>query len=62
LDSVKPLVDLINEYHPEIADNDKYFLMEFALWGLASYNKLSKQRFNDGLEFMDLYGGYIDKL
>lgn len=62
LDAIKPLKDLVEKYHPEIKDDDKYFLMEFALWGLAANNKLSKERFNEGLEFKDLYGGFIGKL
>lgn len=62
LDLVKPLGKLIDKYQPDSAGDDRYFLMEFILWGLAAYNKLSKQEIDRGLEFDDLFGSYINKL
>ena len=62
LDAVKPLEDLIQKYQPEIPLLDKYFLKEFVLWGLVEYDKLSKDRFQEGYQFRDLYGSYINKL
>jgi len=41
---------------------DKYFLKEFVLWGLVEYDKLSKDRVEEGYQFRDLYGNYINKL
>ena len=62
LDVVKPLEDLIQKYQPQIALEDKYFLKEFVLWGLVEYDKLSKDRVEEGYQFKDLYGSYISKL
>jgi magnesium chelatase subunit I len=62
LDAVKPLEDLLQKYQPEIALEDKYFLKEFVLWGLVEYDKLSKDRVEEGYQFKDLYSSYINKL
>ncbi len=62
LDAVKPLEDLIHKYQPEIPLEDKYFLKEFVLWGLVEYDKLSKDRVEEGYQFKDLYGSYSSKL
>ncbi len=62
LDSVKPLNELLKKYQPEIAENDRYFMKEFLLWGLVEYKKLSKHRFTKGVQFKDLYGSYISGL
>ena len=59
LDSIPALEALIKKYQAEIAEEDKYFLKEFLLWGLVEYKKLSKQRFRKGMQFKDLYGSYI---
>ena len=32
------------------------------LWGLVEYDKLSKDRVEEGYQFRDLYGNYIHKL
>ena len=62
LDAVQPLEDLIKNYQPTIAPEDKYFLKEFVLWGLVEYDKLSKDRVDVGYQFKDLYSSYINKL
>jgi magnesium chelatase subunit I len=62
LDDVSPLDILIKKYQPQTLPEDTYFLKEFILWGLVEYNKLSKDRFENGYKFKDLYGSYIDKL
>ena len=62
LDSVTPLEDLIQKYQPNFLKEDKYFLKEFVLWGLVEYDKLSKDRVNEGYQFKDLYSNYINKL
>lgn len=62
LDQIKPLRKLVREYQPDTSDEDKYFLMELVLWGLASHKKLSRERFVEGYQFRDLYGSYISKL
>lgn len=62
LDSIAPLDDLINTYQPDTVAEDRYFLKEFILWGLVEYNKLSKERVDQKLQFKDLYGSYISRL
>ena len=62
LDSIPPLNDLIKKYQPAIAEEDKYFLKEFLLWGLVEFQKLNKYRFTKGIQFKDLYGSYISGL
>jgi magnesium chelatase subunit I len=36
--------------------------MEFVLWALVEYNKLSKNRVAEGYQFKDLYGNYLKDL
>jgi magnesium chelatase subunit I len=62
LDDVKPLDNLIQKFQPELPKEDRYFLKEFILWALVEYQKLSKDRFEKGYQFKDMYGSYISKL
>ena len=62
LDDVKPLENLIQKYQPELPKEDRYFMKEFILWALVEYDKLSKDRFENGYQFKDMYGSYISKL
>ncbi|WP_298154015.1 AAA family ATPase [Flavobacterium sp.] len=62
LDAVPPLEALLKKYHADLPKEERYFMMEFLLWGLAEYNKLSKDRVVSGHQFKDLYGSYIGKL
>ncbi len=62
LDSIPALNSLIKEHQPDLPREDSYFMKEFLLWGLVVHKKLSKHRFNKGLQFKDLYGSYISKL
>ena len=59
LDEAKPLDVLINDYQPDIDPRDVYFEKEFILWGLVQFKKLSKYRYNEGLQFQDPYGSFI---
>lgn len=59
LNSIPPLNRLIDEYQDNLPEEDRNFMKEFLLWSLVENNKLSKQRFSEGLTFNDLYGGYI---
>ena len=59
LDEAKPLDVLINDYQPDIDPRDVYFEKEFILWGLVQFKKLSKYRYNEGLQFQDSYGSFI---
>jgi magnesium chelatase subunit I len=62
LDSVQPLVDLVNKHQPNLSEEDRYFVMEFVLWGLVEQKKLSKDRFTEGYQFRDLLGSYLNDL
>ena len=62
LDGIAPLKSLMQKYQPEVAQQDRYFLMEFLLWALVAHKKLSKHRFLKGYQFKDLYGSFISKL
>jgi len=62
LDSIEPLTDLVNEYQPDLDENDKDFMKEFVLWALVEFQKLSKKRSVEGIEFRDLYNKYISDL
>ncbi|WP_108869941.1 sigma 54-interacting transcriptional regulator [Aquimarina aquimarini] len=62
LDQITPLKKLIDKYQPDIKEEDRYFVMEFLLWGLVEYKKLSKHRLSEGFSFKDLYGSYINGL
>ena len=62
LDDVSPLDILIKKYQPQTLKEDIYFLKEFILWGLVEYDKLSKDRFENGYQFKDSLGSFIDKL
>jgi magnesium chelatase subunit I len=60
LDSIPALSQILKEYQPEVAKEDSYFLKELLLWGLVSFKKLNKHRFDEGYQFKDLYGSFID--
>lgn len=60
LNSVKPLDALIKKYQPNLSDENKLFVKELLLWGLAANNKLSKSRFTEGYQFQDLFGSYVN--
>ena len=62
LDSVPELSILLKEYQPNFPKDDTYFLKELLLWGLVSHKKLSKHRFEEGYQFKDLYGSFINGL
>lgn len=61
LDSISPLKKLVEKHVPDLQESDRYFMMEFVLWGLVAFHKLSKQRFDEGLQFEDLFSNYINK-
>lgn len=62
LENVEPLKVLIEKYVSDFDEADRFFMMEFVLWGLVAFNKLSKQRFDEGLQFEDLFSNYFNQL
>ena len=59
---VKDARSLIDIYLPELDDNDKFFFIEFILWGLEAFNKLTIQRTKNGIEFKDPFNNFINKI
>ena len=53
---------LIKKYIPGLNDDDVLFFVEFILWGLESYNKLSILRTNNGIEYKDPFNNFINKI
>ncbi|WP_118974738.1 magnesium chelatase [Taibaiella koreensis] len=56
LDQAGPLYGIIQKYQHDVSEADRYFLMEFLLWGLYEFKKLGKTRFTEGFQFRDLLG------
>jgi magnesium chelatase subunit I len=54
LHQVPGLEDLVRHYHPKAEKEETYFLMEFALHGLAEFSQLSKHLLTTGIQFKDL--------
>lgn len=54
LKNVPGLAELIEKYAKKTKAEEKWFLMEFALHGLAEYSLLSKKKLATGMQFTDL--------
>jgi len=59
LTKVKPLKTFITKHHSNLKEKDLYFFMELVLWSLSIHKKLSKNRFEKGSEFQDMFGDFI---
>ena len=55
LKSIPGLEKLVEQYQKTTHEGFKYFLMEFALFGLAEYSMLSKHQLEKGMQFKDLF-------
>ncbi|WP_203292675.1 MoxR family ATPase [Luteirhabdus pelagi] len=62
LDKIEPLDRLLDTHVPDVEKKDRPFMKEMVLWALVEYNKLSKFNLGDGVQFKDVYGGYISDL
>jgi magnesium chelatase subunit I len=62
LESIHPLDDLIEKYHPVKDIAERLFLKEMVLWGLAENKKLSKVKINEGISFRDNYNNLLNDL
>ena len=60
--SIEPLNNLIKKYQPNTLKEDLSFLKEFVLWGLVQFKKLSKVKYNKGIQIQDPYGNYINNI
>ncbi|MDX5436607.1 MAG: sigma 54-interacting transcriptional regulator [Pontibacter sp.] len=57
LGKVPGLKELVEKHQSEAKGDEKLFMMEFALHGLAEHSQLSKNRLSTGLQFKDLLSG-----
>ena len=55
LKNIAGLEQLVDKYQKTPHEGFKYFLMEFALFGLAEYSMLSKHQLERGMQFKDLF-------
>ena len=55
LKAIPGLEKLVDTYQKTSHEGFKYFLMEFALFGLAEYSMLSKHQLDRGMQFKDLF-------
>ncbi|QDO94364.1 magnesium chelatase [Formosa sediminum] len=62
LNAIEPLQALTDTYQPDLKAHEHYIVKEFVLWGLVQFNKLSKYRYTEGLQFKDPYGSFINGL
>jgi magnesium chelatase subunit I len=62
INEIKPINKLISKYCKNENKEDLLFIKEILLWGLTSFNKLSKNRMLDGIEFKDSLGSYLNDL
>jgi len=62
LDSIPGLLALIQASVPDLGDEDeRYLYMEFALFGLAEYNVISRSALPEGSRFSDMLAGMFGK-
>ena len=62
LDKLPGVDDIIKAHQPDCSLEDRYFHIEFLLWGLEAYKKLNKYRTLEGFQFKDPLGSYISRL
>ncbi|MCF8323682.1 MAG: magnesium chelatase [Leadbetterella sp.] len=61
LRKVDGLLDLVETFFPEETAEQKDFLMEFVLHGMAEYSLISKQPLDEGVKFNDLLDSMLSK-
>ena len=54
--------EVLDTYLQACDEKDRYFTMEFLLWGLESNKKLNKYRTLEGFQFKDSLGSYLSGL
>lgn len=56
LKKVAGLEDVVNKFYPDAKGDEKLFMMEFVLHGLAEHSLLSKYMLEAGVQFKDVLG------
>ncbi len=59
LRTIDGLDDLVDEYHAQLGREEKLFMMEFALHGMAEFSLIGKQLLDKGLQFKDLLNSML---
>ncbi len=59
LKAVPNLEALVATHQPDCQAEDKFFMMEFLLWGLEAHKKLNKYRTLEGFQFKDGLGNLL---
>lgn len=54
LSTIEGLDDFVDEFTSRLGKDEKYFMMEFALHGMAEYSLVGKQSLDRGMHFKDL--------
>lgn len=62
LNKVENLALFVDEHLPDVSKSEKFLWMEFVLFGLSEYSKLSRNRLNTGSQFKDLVGSMFEGL
>ncbi len=57
---IEGLDDLVDQFHPRLSKQERIFMMEFALHGIAEYSLVGKKAMDTGLQFKDLVGSMFD--
>ncbi|MFK7903513.1 MAG: magnesium chelatase, partial [Chitinophagales bacterium] len=58
--SIPGLIEVVKQYHKDSSKDEKVFLMEFLLHGLAEYSQLSKSLVQSGFQFKDLFNSMFN--
>ena len=62
LNSVTGAEAIVKEHLGELEDAERYFMIEFLIWGLEAHKKLNKYRTFEGFQFKDALGSFISGL
>jgi magnesium chelatase subunit I len=60
LDGVPGLKELVKTHHKKLNEKETYFMMEFALHGMAEYSLISKHAIATGHSFKDLLSSMLN--
>ncbi|MGB0656724.1 MAG: magnesium chelatase, partial [Flavobacteriaceae bacterium] len=62
LDSVAGASEIVEKHMGSLEPADRYFMVEFLIWGLEAHKKLNKYRTFEGFQFKDALGSFISGL
>lgn len=62
LENIPDIKNILKNHQPDCDEQDRYFMMEFLLWGLEANKRLNKYRTLEGFQFKDALGSYISGL